>query len=93
VRRRSLGQGEAQQRTAAPTSSAAAANRSATPKEVKELEVHRAHAKIRARGERAIATLTTRKIPVESRCFRRRATAVVQAILVPHHVEANRYAG
>ncbi|MEU8264825.1 IS5/IS1182 family transposase, partial [Micromonospora sp. NPDC048999] len=27
------------------------------------------------------------------RCCPRRATAIVQAILVLHHVEANRYAG
>jgi hypothetical protein len=55
--------------------------------------VNRAHAKIRARGERAIATLKTWKILVKLRCCPRRATAIVQAILVLHHVEANRYAG
>ena len=55
--------------------------------------VNRAHAKIRARGERAIATLKTWKILVKLRCCPRRATALVQAILVLHHVEANRYAG
>ena len=53
--------------------------------------VNRAHAKIRARGERAIATLKTWKILVKLRCCPRRATAIVQAILVLHHVEANRY--
>jgi len=55
--------------------------------------VNRAHAKIRARGERAIATLKTWKILVKLRCCPRRATAIVQAILVLHHVETNRYAG
>ncbi|MET0417008.1 MAG: transposase family protein [Actinoplanes sp.] len=55
--------------------------------------VNRAHAKIRARGERAIATLKTWKILVKLRCCPRRATTIVQAILVLHHVEADRYAG
>jgi hypothetical protein len=55
--------------------------------------VNRAHAKIRARGERAIASLKTWKLLAELRCCPRRATAIVHAILVPHHVEANRYEG
>ncbi|MEH0975341.1 transposase family protein [Micromonospora sp. CPCC 205546] len=55
--------------------------------------VNRAHAKIRARGERAIATLKTWKILVKLRCCPRRATAIVQAILVLHRTESNRYAG
>ncbi|WP_405103966.1 transposase family protein [Micromonospora sp. NBC_01412] len=55
--------------------------------------VNRGHARIRARGERAIATLKTWKILAKLRCCPRRATAIVQAILVLHHVEANRYAG
>lgn len=55
--------------------------------------VNRAHAKIRARGERAIATLKTWKILTKRRCCPRRATANVPAILALHHVEANRYAG
>jgi hypothetical protein len=55
--------------------------------------VNRAHAKIRARGERAIATLKTWKVLVKLRCCPLRATAIMQAILVLHHVEANRYAG
>ena len=55
--------------------------------------VNRAHAKIRARGERAIATLKTWQIVVKLRCCPRRATAIVQAFLVLHHAEANRYAG
>jgi hypothetical protein len=53
--------------------------------------VNRAHAKVRARGERAIATLKTWKILAKLRCCPRRTTAIVQAILVLHHVEANRY--
>ena len=55
--------------------------------------VNRAHAKIRARGERAIATLKTWKILVKLRCCPRRATAVVQAILVLHRVENPIYQG
>ncbi|MFJ6199564.1 transposase family protein, partial [Micromonospora sp. NPDC092111] len=55
--------------------------------------VNRTHAKIRARGERAIATLKTWKILVKLPCCPSRATAIVQAILILHHVEANRYAG
>jgi hypothetical protein len=51
-----------------------------------------AHAKIRARGERAIATLKTWKLLIKLRCCPRRATAIVQAILVLHRVEANRHA-
>ncbi|MFD6757466.1 transposase family protein, partial [Micromonospora gifhornensis] len=53
--------------------------------------VNRAHAKIHARGERAIASLKTWKILNKLRCYPRRATPIVQAILVLHHVEANRY--
>ncbi|MEQ4301357.1 transposase family protein [Plantactinospora sp. B6F1] len=52
--------------------------------------IHQVHAKIRARGERAIATLKTWKILTKLRCCPRRATAIVQAILVLHHVEADR---
>jgi hypothetical protein len=55
--------------------------------------VNRAHAKIRARGERAIATLKTWKILVKLRCCPRRATTIVQAILVLHHVENSIYRG
>ena len=55
--------------------------------------VNRAHAKIRARGERAIATLKGWKILAKLRCCPRRATAIVQAILVLHGVETNRYPG
>jgi hypothetical protein len=55
--------------------------------------VNRAHARIRAIGERANATLKTWKVLTKLRCCPRRATAIVQAILVLHHVEADRYAG
>jgi hypothetical protein len=54
---------------------------------------NKAHAKIRACGERAIATLKTWKILVKLRCCPRRATTIVQAILVLHHVETSRYTG
>jgi hypothetical protein len=55
--------------------------------------VNKAHARIRARGERAIATLKTWKLLAKLRCCPRRATAIVQAILVLHRVETDRYAG
>jgi hypothetical protein len=38
-------------------------------------------------GKRANATLKTLKILTKLRCCPRRATAIVQAILVLHHVE------
>lgn len=40
--------------------------------------VNRARARIRTRGEPAVATLKTWKIQTELRCCRRRATAIVQ---------------
>ena len=43
-------------------------------------------------GERAIATLKTLKILVELPCSRG-ATAIVQSIVVLHHIEVDRYAG
>ncbi|GIF73567.1 hypothetical protein Asi02nite_30850 [Asanoa siamensis] len=57
----------------------------------RQKEVNRAHARVRALGERAIATLKTWKVLAKLRCCPRRATAIVQAILVlqamedPHH--------
>ncbi|MCY1144058.1 transposase family protein [Actinoplanes sp. Pm04-4] len=51
------------------------------------------HAKVRARGERAIATLKNWRVLAKLRCCPRRATAIVQTLLVLHEVEANRYAG
>jgi hypothetical protein len=53
--------------------------------------VNKAHTKIRACGERAIATLKTWKILTKLRCCPRRATTIVQAILVLHCVETSRY--
>jgi DDE superfamily endonuclease len=50
-------------------------------------KVNRAHARIRAIGERANATLKTRKILTRLRCSPHRATPIVQAILVLHNVE------
>jgi hypothetical protein len=55
--------------------------------------VNRGHARLRARGERAIAPLKTWKVLAKLRCCPRRATAIVQAILVLHHVETSRYSG
>ena len=55
--------------------------------------VNRSHARIRARGERANATLKTWKILAKLRCCPRRATAIVQAILVLHQVENPTYQG
>ncbi|RGC69660.1 hypothetical protein C5N14_04470 [Micromonospora sp. MW-13] len=53
--------------------------------------VNRGHARIRAVGERAVATLKGWKILTKLRCCPRRATAIVQAILVLHAVENDRY--
>jgi len=50
--------------------------------------VNRAHARIRALGERAVALLKGWKVLAKLRCCPRRATAVVAAVLVLHHVEA-----
>jgi hypothetical protein len=59
----------------------------------RQKEVNRAHARIRALGERAIATLKTWKVLTKLRCCPRRATAIVQAILVLQTVEDTRYPG
>ena len=56
-------------------------------------KVNRGHARIRAIGERANATLKTWKVLTKLRCCPRRATAIVQAILVLHHVENPTYTG
>jgi hypothetical protein len=55
-------------------------------------KVNRAHARIRAVGERANATLKTWKVLTKLRCSPHQATAIVQAILVLHHVENPAYA-
>ncbi|GAA4102493.1 hypothetical protein HNR30_009104 [Nonomuraea soli] len=52
--------------------------------------VNRAHARIRAIGERAVATLKAWKILTRLRCCPRRATAIVQAILVLQAAEDGR---
>jgi hypothetical protein len=52
------------------------------PLSQRQKEVNRAHARIRALGERAVATLKTWKILTKLRSCPRRATAIVQAILV-----------
>ena len=51
------------------------------------------HARIRARGERAVATLKTWKVLTKLRRSSSRATATVQSILVLHHVENPIYRG
>ncbi|GLZ01769.1 hypothetical protein Acsp02_90200 [Actinoplanes sp. NBRC 103695] len=48
---------------------------------------NRSHARIRARGERAVATLKTWKVLAKLHCSPSRTTAIVQAILALHHVE------
>ena len=51
----------------------------------------RAHARIRALGERAIATLKTWRLLSKLRCCPRCATAIVQAILALHRIEIPTY--
>lgn len=53
----------------------------------------KAHARIRRRGERAVATLKSWKILTKLRCSPSRTTAMVQAILVLHRVENPTYQG
>lgn len=56
-------------------------------------KVNRAHARIRAIGGRANATLKTWKVLTKLRCCPQCATAILQAILVLHYVENPAYAG
>lgn len=56
-------------------------------------EVNRAHARIRALGERAAAILKAWKVLAKLRCCPRRTTAIVQAILVLQGIEEDRYSG
>ncbi|WP_440065447.1 transposase family protein [Streptosporangium sp. OZ121] len=56
-------------------------------------DVNRAHARIRAIGERAVATLKSWKALSKLRCRPHRATAPVQAILVLRLVEERRGSG
>ncbi|MDQ2587315.1 transposase family protein [Saccharothrix yanglingensis] len=55
--------------------------------------VNRAHARIRALGERAVSLLKGWKVLAKLRCCPRRATAIVAAILVLHHIETRRHPG
>lgn len=55
--------------------------------------VNRAHARIRACGERAVATLKTWKVLAQLRCCPNRATPIVQAILVLQLIEEGRSSG
>lgn len=55
--------------------------------------VNRAHARIRACGERAVATLKTWKILARLRCCPHRTTTIVQTILVLQLIEDGRYSG
>jgi hypothetical protein len=57
----------------------------------RQKQVNRSHARIRALGERAVATLKTWKILTKLRCCPHRATAIVQAILVLQAVESAPY--
>ena len=57
----------------------------------REKAVNRSHARIRVIGERAIATLKGWKILTKLRCCPRRATTIVQAIIVHHRVEARHH--
>jgi hypothetical protein len=50
-------------------------------------ECNAAHAKVRAIGERAIATLKTWKLLTKLRCCPQRATPITQGILVLQHLE------
>jgi hypothetical protein len=56
-------------------------------------DVNRAHARIRAVGERAVATLKAWKILAKVRCRPHRITTIVKAITVLHVIETTRYAG
>ncbi|MFG1751517.1 transposase family protein [Streptosporangium sandarakinum] len=55
--------------------------------------VNRSHARIRAIGERAAATLKVWKVLDRLRCCPRRATGIVQAIVVLQLIEEDRYPG
>lgn len=52
--------------------------------------VNRAHARIRALGERAVSLLKGWKVLTKLHCCPRRATAIVAAILVLHHTGTRR---
>ena len=52
--------------------------------------VNRAHAKIRALGEQAMATLKTWRLLRKLRCSTTRITSLVQAVLTLHMTCSNR---
>lgn len=54
-------------------------------------DVNRAHARIRALGERTVAPLKAWKLLSRPRCCPHRATPIVQAILVLQTVEDDRW--
>ncbi|GAA3073211.1 IS5 family transposase [Streptosporangium carneum] len=53
----------------------------------------RAHARVRVRGERAVATLKTWKVLARLRCCAHHTTPIVQAILVLQLIEEGRCSG
>ena len=59
----------------------------------REKAVNRSHAKIRAVGERAIATIKCWKLLAKLHCCPKRATALLAAILVLQLVEEQRWSG
>ncbi len=59
----------------------------------RQRDVNRAHARIRAIGERGVATLKGWKVLTKLCCCPHRATAFVQAILVLQLVEEGHYSG
>lgn len=63
------------------------------PLSERQIEVNRDHARVRGKGERAIAVLKTWKILAKLRCCPQRSTAIIQAILVLQAAEANRHSG
>lgn len=54
-----------------------------------EQKVNRAHAKIRALGEQAMATLKTWRLLRKLRCSTTRITTLVQAVLTFHLTSSN----
>jgi DDE superfamily endonuclease/Helix-turn-helix of DDE superfamily endonuclease len=59
----------------------------------RQKDVNRSHARIRAVGERAIATLKYWKVRAKLHCCPRRATALLAAILALQLVEEQRHSG
>jgi hypothetical protein len=60
---------------------------------IRQKAVNKSHARIRARGEQAVATLKTWRILTKLRCSPSPATTIVQAILALHHIENPIYRG